>query len=87
MSAGTLPVLYGNLKLGYKFVDRQGFRILRDPYTSKGFVLIYITRRIGGDAWNREAVKIGKIAVEFRVGEKEVVPVGARTLLNTMERV
>ncbi len=62
VAAGTLPVLYGNLKTGYKAVRRTGMRILRDPFTVKGQILLYMTVRIGGDAWNKEAVKIGKVA-------------------------
>jgi HK97 family phage major capsid protein len=62
VAANALAVLYGDMKQGYKAVRRTGMRILRDPYTVKGQILIYMTIRIGGDAWNKEAVKIGKVA-------------------------
>jgi len=62
VAANALAVMYGDMKEGYKVVERQGFRVLRDPYTVKGSVLFYITRRCGGDAWNKEAIIIGKVA-------------------------
>jgi HK97 family phage major capsid protein len=41
-------------------VDRQGIRVLRDPYTSKPFVGFYSVKRTGGDVVNFEAVKLIK---------------------------
>jgi HK97 family phage major capsid protein len=63
VAANALAVAYADWKQFYQAVDRQGMRILRDPYTQKGFVLIYMNRRFGGDVGNHEAGKIGKVAV------------------------
>ncbi len=62
VAADALAVAYADWKQFYQAVERQGVRILRDPYTSKGYVLFYMTRRMGGDVHNHEAGKIGKIA-------------------------
>lgn len=51
-------ILFGNFKEGYQIVDRTGFRVLRDPYSSKPYVEFYATRRVGGDILNYEALKV-----------------------------
>jgi len=51
-------VAFGNFKEAYTIVDRQGTRVLRDPYSAKPYVEFYVTRRVGGDLVNSEAVKI-----------------------------
>lgn len=62
VAAGNLPVAFGDFKAGYTVVDRQGERLLRDPYTAKPNVHFYMYRRVGGDVNNFEAVKLLKVA-------------------------
>ena len=62
IGAGAYPLFFGNLKRAYLILDRMGIRILRDPYTSKGNVLFYTTRRVGGGIVMFEALKALKIA-------------------------
>jgi len=62
IGAGNLAFAYGDFSVGYTILDRVGLNILRDPYTSKGFVKYYATIRSGGAVTNYEAIKIGKIA-------------------------
>ena len=62
VAANSLPVAFGNFKMGYTIVDRQGIRVLRDPFTAKPFVLFYTTKRTGGDVTNFEAFAVLKIA-------------------------
>lgn len=62
IAANALPVAFGNFKMGYTIVDRQGIRVLRDPFTAKPFVLFYTTKRTGGDVTNFEAFAVLKIA-------------------------
>jgi HK97 family phage major capsid protein len=57
-AATDLIIAYGDFKKGYKIVDRKGTTILRDPFTKKGYVRFYTTRRVGGDVVNSEAIKI-----------------------------
>ena len=53
----ALAVWFGNFKVGYQIVDRQGIRVLRDPYSAKPYVQFYTTKRVGGDVLNSEAIK------------------------------
>lgn len=54
--AGNYPVYFGDFQRGYWIVDRQGMRVLRDPYTSKPYILLYTTWRTGGDCVMPEAL-------------------------------
>lgn len=60
LAANSLSMALGNFKEGYQIVDRQGIRTLRDPYTSKPYVIFYSTRRVGGAVLNFEAIKFIK---------------------------
>lgn len=62
VAANALAVAFGNFQRGYTIVDRQGIRVLRDPYTNKPNVHFYTTKRVGGAVTNFEAIKLLKIA-------------------------
>ena len=62
VTANSLSIVFGNMRQGYTIVDRMGVRVLRDPYSSKPFVLFYTTKRVGGDVTNFEAMIIQKTA-------------------------
>jgi HK97 family phage major capsid protein len=62
VAAGTIPILFGNMKKTYKVFDRTGVRILRDPYTAKPYVLFYTTKRVGGGLWNPEYMRYHRVA-------------------------
>lgn len=62
VAANALAAAYGDFRQAYQVVDRQGIRILRDPYSDKPFVAFYTTRRVGGGVVNFEAVKLQKIS-------------------------
>ena len=62
IGAGNFPLFFGNFKRAYLILDRMGIRILRDPYTSKGNVLLYTTKRVGGGIVMFEAIKALKVA-------------------------
>jgi HK97 family phage major capsid protein len=51
-------IAFANWKAAYQIVDRVGVRILRDPFTSKPYILFYTTKRTGGDLLNKEAIKL-----------------------------
>lgn len=55
-------IIYGDIREAYQIVDRFGIRVLRDPYTVKGAVMFYTTKRVGGGVKNFEAAKILRIA-------------------------
>lgn len=60
-ASNSLSAVFGDLKRGYQIVDRMGIRVLRDPYTVKGKVLFYSTKRVGGDVVNFEAFVYHKL--------------------------
>ncbi len=61
-AANALSIAFGDFRSAYQIVDRTGIRVLRDPYTEKGFVKLYTTKRMGGDVLDFEAVKFMKFA-------------------------
>lgn len=62
MAANALSIAFGDFERGYLIVDRQGARVLRDPYSSKPYVLFYTTKRVGGGVQNFDAIKLMKFA-------------------------
>ncbi len=62
IASNALSIAFGNFEVAYTIVDRTGQRVLRDPYTSKPFVLFDFTRRTGGAVVNTEAYKVMKFA-------------------------
>lgn len=54
---GAIPILFGDFRAAYTIVDRMGIRMLRDPYSSKPYVLFYTTKRVGGGYIKTEAMK------------------------------
>lgn len=63
VAAGSLSIAFGDFRRGYLIVDRQGVRVLRDPYSSKPYVLFYTTKRVGGGVQDFDAIKLMKFAV------------------------
>jgi HK97 family phage major capsid protein len=62
LEANKFPVAFGNFQRGYVIADRTGVRVLRDPYTTKPYVLFYTTKRVGGGVQDFEAIKLLKVA-------------------------
>lgn len=56
-SSNDVPVLYGDFQRGYYIVDRLGLDVLRDPYSNRPFIEIYMRRRVGGQVVLPEAIK------------------------------
>jgi len=54
----SISVVFANLQEAYQIVDRSGIHILRDPYSAKPHVEFYVTKRLGGDIINYEAIKV-----------------------------
>lgn len=59
----TFAIAFGDFARGYLVVDRVGVRILRDPYSSKPYVLFYTTKRVGGGIQDFDAIKLLKFGV------------------------
>ena len=62
IAANAHAIAFGDFQRGYLIVDRQGVRILRDPYSAKPYVLFYTTKRVGGGVQNFDAIKTLKFA-------------------------
>lgn len=62
IAANALAVAFGDFRRGYLVVDRQGVRVLRDPYSAKPYVLFYTTKRVGGGVQDFDAIKLLKFA-------------------------
>ena len=60
IAADSLSVAFGDFRRGYLIVDRQGVRVLRDPFTAKPYVLFYTTKRVGGGVQDFDAIKLMK---------------------------
>jgi HK97 family phage major capsid protein len=61
-AVGSLSVVFGNFREAYRICDRMGTRILRDPYTNKGQVQFYTTKRCGAGVRNFDAIKILRLS-------------------------
>lgn len=57
-AGGALVAAFGDFRSAYQIVDRQGVRVLRDPYTAKPYVELYTTKRVGGDVVDFDAYKL-----------------------------
>lgn len=55
---GNAAIAFGDFRRGYLIVDRVGTRVLRDPFSSKPFVLFYTTKRVGGGVQHFDAIKV-----------------------------
>lgn len=62
IAANALSTAYGDFSLGYTILDRLGLTVLRDVFTSKGNVIFYTSKRVGGAVTNYDSFKIGKVA-------------------------
>lgn len=60
IAANSFSVAFGDFKRGYLIVDRQGVSVLRDPFSSKPYVLFYTTKRVGGGIADYDAIKLLK---------------------------
>jgi len=63
IGANAYPIAFGDFKRAYTIVDHvSGVRLLRDPFTVKGYVNFYVTKRLAAGISNYEAIKFLKIA-------------------------
>lgn len=62
IAANSLSLAFANWQEAYTIVDRRGIRVLRDPFSSKPYVVFYTTKRVGGAVLNFDAIKMLKFA-------------------------
>ncbi|MCF6199468.1 MAG: phage major capsid protein [Hyphomicrobiaceae bacterium] len=63
IATDTTSIAFGDFNRGYLIVDRIGLRVLRDPYSSKPYVLFYTTKRVGGGVQDFDAIKLMKFGI------------------------
>ena len=63
IATDSYAIAFGDFRRGYLIVDRAGIRILRDPYSSKPYVLFYTTKRVGGGVQDFDAIKLLRFSV------------------------
>ena len=62
IASGSTAIAFGDFARGYLIVDRAGVSVLRDPYSSKPYVLFYTLKRVGGGVQNFDAIKLLKFS-------------------------
>ena len=62
LSTNGFSMAFGDFREGFQIYDRQGIRVLRDPFTAKPYVKFYTTKRTGGGVLNYEAIKLLQFA-------------------------
>lgn len=62
LASNSISLAFGDFAQAYQIVDRQGVKVLRDPFTAKPYVKFYTTKRVGGGVVNYEAYKVMKFA-------------------------
>ena len=61
IGGGEACVAFGDFRRGYLIADRQGVRVLREPYSAKPYVLFYTTKRVGGGVQDADAIKLLRV--------------------------
>lgn len=62
LASNDFSMAFGDFKEGYQVVDRQGIRVLRDPFSAHPKVIFRTSKRTGGGVLNFEAIKLLKFA-------------------------
>ncbi|MEN9807211.1 MAG: hypothetical protein RL756_1731 [Pseudomonadota bacterium] len=60
IAASSLSIAFGDFQRGYLIVDRVGTSVLRDPYSNKPYIGLYVRRRVGGAVRDFDAIKLIK---------------------------
>ena len=60
VAADSFSIACADFARCYQIVDRVGIRVLRDPYSTKPYVLFYTTKRVGGGIQDFDAIKLLK---------------------------
>jgi HK97 family phage major capsid protein len=63
VATDSYSIAFADFRRAYLVVDRRGIRVLRDPYSSKPYVLFYTTKRVGGGLQDFDAIKLLKFGV------------------------
>ncbi|ELR66057.1 Phage major capsid protein [Photobacterium marinum] len=56
IEAGKYPILFGDFKRGYEFINYRGMKTLQDNVTAPGVTKVYFDRRVGSMIGDNKAV-------------------------------
>jgi HK97 family phage major capsid protein len=62
IAASSLSIAFGDFQRGYLIVDRVGVSVLRDAYTNKPYIGLYVRKRVGGAVRDYDALKLIKFS-------------------------
>ena len=62
IGANKYPIMFGDLGVAYVINDVSPVALLRDPYSTKPYVLFYTTKRVAGAIVDFQAIKFLKMA-------------------------
>lgn len=62
VGANAFPIAFGNWQRGYVVGDRTPLGLIRDPYTTRGFVTLYWRKRVHGAVLNSECIKLLRVS-------------------------
>lgn len=62
ITAGSVPIMFGNLDLGYLLASDSGMQLTRDNITEPGFTKFYTRTRVGGSATDTAALRLVKVS-------------------------
>ena len=63
IASNSFSIAFGDFRRGYLIVDRTGINVVRDPYSSKPYILFYTTKRVGGGVQDFNAIKLLRFAI------------------------
>jgi len=63
IGAGLYPVVFGDFRRGYNIVEGLQMKVQRNPFRTSGFIIIEISRFVGGNVQTGEALKKLKCSV------------------------
>jgi len=62
LAAGASSIAFGDFST-YGIAQREGTRLIRDPYTVKGSTLFHVTRRVSGGLLSPDGIAVLEFAV------------------------
>lgn len=63
IGSGAFPIIFGNIAQTYTVADRRDVSMIRDELTKPGFIKLHISKRVGGQVVDSNAMRILEMAV------------------------
>jgi HK97 family phage major capsid protein len=62
VGANALPIIFGNVDLGYLLCTDTSMQLTRDAITESGFTKFYTRTRVGGSATDTAALRVIRVS-------------------------